>query len=95
MTILQIEHAVREFDGWKQMFDSDPVGRAGGGVKRHRILHAAGDRNRVVIQLEFDSTDEATAFERKLHELWGRVGDDLGLEDRRTSVLEVAEDAAY
>ena len=26
MAILQIQHAVRDFDRWKQAFDSDPVG---------------------------------------------------------------------
>ena len=95
MTVLQIEHSVRDYDQWKRTFDSDPLGRADGGVKRHRVFQSAGDPNGVVIQLEFDSTEEAQAFERKLHDLWGRVGSDLGLENRRSSILEVAESADY
>jgi hypothetical protein len=34
MTTLQIEHGVRDYDAWKQAFDSDPVGREAGGVRR-------------------------------------------------------------
>ena len=38
MYMLQIEHPVPDFDGWKQAFDSDPVGREKLGVRRYRIL---------------------------------------------------------
>ncbi len=95
MTILQIQHATRDFDAWKQAFDGDPVGREQGGVRRYRILRGADDPNFAVIELEFDSSGEAEAFGAKLRELWGRVGDDLGLESPHARVLESVEAGEY
>ena len=91
MPILQIQHATRDFDAWKQSFDSDPVGREQGGVRNYRILRGTDDPNYVVIELEFDSTGEAEAFGGKLRELWGRVGDELGLEGPQARVLDSVE----
>jgi hypothetical protein len=95
MPVLQIQHAVRDFDAWKRAFDSDPVGRRQGGVRRYRILRAADDPNFVVIELEFDSTEEADAFAAKLLELWGRVGDELGLSGPQARTLEPIEAEDY
>jgi hypothetical protein len=64
MPILQIQHAVRDFDAWKRAFDSDPVGRQQGGVRRYRILRAADDPNFVVIELEFDTQMRPTRSRR-------------------------------
>jgi hypothetical protein len=36
--ILQIEHPVPNFEGWKAAFDSDPIGRERSGVRRYRIF---------------------------------------------------------
>jgi hypothetical protein len=91
MTILQIQHRTRDFDAWKQSFDSDPVGREQGGVRRYRILRGIDDPNYVVIELEFDGTDEAEKFSAALTELWNRVGGDLGLEGPQARILETAE----
>jgi hypothetical protein len=91
MTILQIEHGVRDYDAWKQAFDSDPVGREAGGVRRYRIMRPADDPNYVLIELEFDSAGEADAFRVKLRELWGRMGDNLGLESPQTRIVEAVE----
>ena len=95
MAILHIEHAVRDFDAWKQSFDDDPVGREQGGVRRYRILRDTGDPNFVVIELEFDSRDEAEDFGAKLRELWGRVGDQLGLDGPQARVFRAAESREY
>ena len=91
MPILQIEPKVRDFDGWKQAFDSDPVGRQQGGVRRYRIARLADDPNHVLIELEFDSQDEAERFRSGLQELWGRVGDRLGLEGPQARIVETVE----
>jgi hypothetical protein len=91
VAILHIEHHVRDFDAWKRSFDSDPVGREQGGVRRYRILQAADDPNFVIIELDFDSADEAEAFGERLRELWGRVGDQLGLEGPEARVFESVE----
>jgi hypothetical protein len=93
--VLYIEHAVHDFDAWKRAFVSDPVGREQNGVRRHRILRAADDPNFVVIELEFDGTAEADAFAGKLHQLWGRVTDELGLVGRNLRVLDSVETVDY
>jgi hypothetical protein len=95
MPILKIEHAVRDYEAWKRAFDSDPIGREAGGVRRYRVLRAADNPNDVIIELEFDQADEAEAFHGKLRELWGRVAGDLGLEGPHARVLEVAESGDY
>lgn len=95
MPILQIEHAVRNFDAWKQTFDRDPVGREQGGVRRYRVARAANDPNYVLIELEFDTQNEAEAFRTSLQELWGRVGDDLGLDGPQARIVEAVETKEY
>jgi len=95
MTILQIQHKSRDFESWKQSFDSDPVGREQGGVRRYRILQAADDPNFVIVDLEFDSAGEAETFGAKLREVWDRVGDKLGLEAPQARVLDEVEVKEY
>ena len=95
VAILQIEHGVRDFDAWKQAFDGDPVGREQGGVRRYRVLRRTDDPNYVIVDLEFDSSSEAEAFRMKLRELWGRVGDDLGLDGPEARIVEAVESGEY
>ena len=95
MPILQIEHGARDYDRWKNAFDSDPLGREEGGVRRHRIMRAVDDPNHVLIELEFDSESEAEAFRTRLHELWGRAQADLGLEGPTGRILDVVETKDY
>jgi hypothetical protein len=95
MPILQVEHTVRSFEGWKEAFDSDPVGRERGGVRRYRIARPTDDPNHVLIELEFDSQDEAESFRSGLEQLWGRVGDELGLEGPRARIVETVETKEY
>jgi len=95
MPILQIEHGVRDYDAWKQAFDSDPVGRAQGGVRRYRIVRPTDDPNYVIVDLEFDTASEAETFRTALRELWGRVGSDLGLEGPQARIVEAVESEGY
>lgn len=96
MPVLQIAHAVRDFDRWKEAFDSDPVGREQGGVRGYRILRAADDPNFLVIELEFDGTAEAEAFKGRLHELWsGGASERLGLDSPQARIMEAVEAKEY
>ena len=95
MAILQVEHRVRDYDAWKQAFDSDPVGRREGGVRQYRIARTADDPNLVLIELEFDEQSMAEAFGARLRELWGRMGDDLGLESPQARIVDVVESERY
>jgi len=71
MPVVRIEHAVPSYEAWKRAFDSDPVDRAGSGVRRYEILRQHDDPNYVMIDLEFDSQDAAEAFLRAMERIWG------------------------
>ena len=73
VAILRIEHPVRDYDLWKQAFDSDPALRQKGGVRRYQVLRAVDDPNYVMIDLEFDTPDRAEAFLASLRVLWAGV----------------------
>ena len=73
MPILQIEHKVQSFDGWKKVFDSDPINRKNSGVRRYRIFRLTDDPNYVIIDLEFDTLNEAEAALAALRKLWSQV----------------------
>jgi hypothetical protein len=71
MPILLIQHQVADFDAWKRnAFDTDPIGRAAGGVRKHRISRSADDPNDLIIELEFASMPEAEAMRAALRDLW-------------------------
>lgn len=73
MTIVQIEHPVRDFEQWKNAFDNDPVGRKQGGVQRYRVFRPVDDPHYVIIDLEFAALDIAQSFLEKLRALWSDV----------------------
>ncbi len=74
MPIVRIEHAVPNFEKWKQAFDKDPVDRKGSGVRRYQIFRAHDDPNYVMIDLEFDSQSKAEEFQRTMERLWIGAG---------------------
>jgi hypothetical protein len=92
MHVVRIEHAVPDFDAWKQAFDSDPLGREKGGVRRYRVLRAVDDPNYALIDLEFDGSSDAECFLSALRELWGRV--DV-MHDPTARIVEVVETGQY
>ena len=94
MPILQIEHAVPDFEAWKKAFDGDPVGRKQGGVRRYRVLRPIDNSNYVIVDLEFDSSAKAEAFRSALRELWRRVEGRVA-ESPRARIVEAVEDKAY
>jgi len=73
MPILRIEHSVPNFDGWKRVFDSDPVDRKKSGVRRYQVLRSIDDPNYVMIDLEFDTQSEAEALLAAMRQVWSRV----------------------
>src|SRR5690348_4090759 len=70
MTILHIEHPIRDFGTWKKAFESDPVGRERSGVRSYQILRPIDDPNYVMIDLDFDSSKVAEAFLATMREVW-------------------------
>ena len=73
MYLLRIEHPVPNFEGWKQAFDSDPVGREKMGVRQYQILRATDDPNYVMIDLELDTAEQAEALLNAMRTVWSRV----------------------
>lgn len=94
MHILQIEHPVMNYDGWKKAFDADPIGRERSGVRRYRIMRPTDNPNYVVIELEFDSAVEAEQALAALRVLWGKVEGKL-IETAKARIVEVVETKAY
>jgi hypothetical protein len=74
MPTLHIEHAVPSFEGWKQVFDSDPADRKGSGVLRYRVAQAVDDPNFVFIDLDFDTVAEAEGLLATMEQIWAGPG---------------------
>jgi hypothetical protein len=96
MTILHIEHPIRDFNTWKAAFDRDPIGRKRSGVRRYRVLRPIDDPNYVMIDLEFDSSPEAEAVLAALREVWRSPAAAPALGDNpQTRIVEMVESEEY
>jgi hypothetical protein len=62
MVTLQMEHAITDYDTWKQAFDRFAEKRTAAGVRSHRVAKDADDENYLVIELDFDRREQAEAF---------------------------------
>jgi hypothetical protein len=71
--ILQIQHEVLHYDGWKKAFENDPVDRKKAGVRRYKIFRQTDNPNYVVVHLEFDDVNDAEKTLASLRLLWPRV----------------------
>lgn len=94
MTILRVEHKVPNFDGWKKVFDSDPINRKQSGVRRYRIFRPTDDPNYVIIDLEFDNLVSAEATLVALRSLWGQVEGKV-LFSPQARILNIVETGEY
>lgn len=90
MYILQIEHPVPNFEGWKKAFDSDPVDRKASGVRRYKISRKVDEPDYILIDLEFDNLNDADACHAKLRNLWTRVEGSV-MNNPRSRIIEVIE----
>jgi hypothetical protein len=92
MTILRIEHPTRDFATWKAAFDRDPADRRGSGVERYSIYRPVDNPHYVLIDLEFETIDQAEVLLGSMKQIWssGAAGAALGGEPR-TQILETME----
>lgn len=90
MYILQIEHPVPNYEGWKKAFDSDPINRKASGVRRYKIARKSGDPNYVIIDLEFNNLQDAESCYEKLKSLWGRVEGSV-MNSPQSRIIEVID----
>jgi hypothetical protein len=66
MFTLSIDHAISDFPTWKQAFDRFAQARQVAGVVSHRIRRPVDDPHHLVIELEFESHENADAFRQFL-----------------------------
>lgn len=91
MAFMVMGFEVDNFDDWKQVFDSDPVGRKAV-AKGHVILRAADNPNQIFLRVEYPTVEEATTFRERLLA--------SGVLDRfppslPPTVVELAEEVTY
>ena len=94
MIYLHIEHIVLNFDNWKASFDNYTELRQRSGVHRHQISRPIDNPNFVMIDLEFDSLNEAQALLAAVQQVWQRVSGTL-IQDPQWRFSEVVETKEY
>jgi hypothetical protein len=62
MITLHIEHAITDYGVWKSAFDRFEEPRRQSGVKHQRVLRPADDPTYIVVNLDFETAEEAGAF---------------------------------
>lgn len=62
MPTLHIEHAITDFASWRAAFERFADVRARYGVRAHQVRRPVDDPCHVVIDLDFDTDDEARRF---------------------------------
>ncbi len=62
MPTLHIEHPITDLDTWKRAFDRFAAVREQAGVRRHRLQRPVDDPRYIVIDLDFDTTEQAETF---------------------------------
>lgn len=91
MPTLRIEHSVPDYDGWKRAFDGDPADRKGRGVRRYQISRSVEDPNYVMIDLEFDSTEEADGLLAKMRRVWSSGEGQKVMRNPQARIVETVE----
>jgi hypothetical protein len=91
---VQIEHPIRDFDGWKAAFDRDPAGREASGVRRYRVYRPVDDPKYVIIELDFDARDRAESFLATMRGIWKQVDGSL-IDGPRARIVDCVEEHRY
>ncbi len=68
MPTLHIEHAISDFTVWQQAFERFHSARQDAGVRSHQVRRPVDDEQYVVIDLDFDTVEQAERFRTFLHE---------------------------
>ena len=74
MVTLHIEHPISDYATWKAAFDGFADGRARSGVRAHVIRQPIDDEHYIVLDLEFDTVDQAEHFREFLRtKVWANA----------------------
>jgi hypothetical protein len=90
MIVLQIEHKIPNFEGWKKAFDADPINRKKSGVKHYLIFRPTDDPNYVIIHLGFDNITDAQETLKSLQQLWQKVEGSV-MVNPQARILDIVE----
>lgn len=92
MPTLHIEHSIVDFDLWSAAFQRFADARHRAGVRSHHVRRPVDDAHYVVIDLDFDTTDQAQAFLNFLRDrVWASPKDAPALVG--TPEVRILEDA--
>lgn len=96
MPTLHIEHAITDLTTWLAAFGRFADARRNAGVRDERIHQPVGDPHYVIVDLDFDTVDEAGAFLRFLETVvWSNAANAPALVGSpRAFVLERAPSAS-
>jgi hypothetical protein len=91
MATLRIEHEIHDFQTWQAAFDSLAEVRAKAGVRRFAIRQPVDDRTYLMLDLEFDTAEQAEGFAAFLRErVWSSAAASPALAGAaRTRILEL------
>jgi hypothetical protein len=90
MVVLQIEHEVMNFEGWKKAFENNPIDRKKAGVLHYRIYQRMDNPKWVIIDLAFDNVKQAEDMLVDLWTLWKRVDGKI-MVNPETRILNLVE----
>ena len=80
MATLHIEHGITDFETWKAAFDRFAEKRQQAGVIAHRIQQPHDNAAYVVLQLDFQTVEQAQAFQQFLESrVWSTIANSPGL----------------
>jgi hypothetical protein len=65
MAFMLISFELDNYDEWKEVFDSDPIGRKAV-AKGHMILRSADNPNQIFLRVEYPTVEEAKNFRERL-----------------------------
>ncbi len=90
MPTLHIEHPITDLDTWLAAFERFADNRAAAGVTDQRIWQPADDQRYIVLDLDFDTVEQATSFLQFLRtRVWATPGNAPALAgEPRTAILE-------
>ncbi len=66
MATLHIEHPIHDLNTWLMAFGRFAEARQKGGVRAYRIYQPIADDKYILIELDFDTVDQAEQFKRFL-----------------------------
>ena len=85
MSTLHIEHAITDLETWLGAFRRFEEARRGAGVRAQRVCHPVDDEKYIVVQLDFETTEEAEEFKSFLESrIWSNPDASPALEGSAT-----------